>query len=97
MTLEESYDDLIRIFSEVDNAEDMKRLFEDLFTGPELKDFTIRWKLMNDLYQHKSQREIANDLHISLCRITRGSKMLKKKDGFVREKLAERYDGVYQI
>lgn len=97
MTLDEAYKDLLDVFTEIDSAEDMQHLFEDIFTEAELKDFTIRWKLMNDLYQHKSQREIANDLHISLCRITRGSKMLKKKDGFVRAKLAERYGGAYQI
>lgn len=97
MELNEAYDDLIRLFANTSDENEMRRLFEDLFTDAEQKDFTIRWKLMNDLYQHKSQRDIAKELKISLCRITRGSKMLKKKDGFIRGVLKDRYDDHYQI
>ncbi len=90
--LNEAYDDLLKLFTDVEDVDDMKALFEDMFTSAELKDFTIRWKLMNELYEHIPQRTIASQLGISLCRITRGSKMLKKKDGYVRRKLSERYD-----
>lgn len=92
MRLEDAYDDLIKVFTDVKDPEEMKALFEDMFTEAEIKDLRIRWKLMNDLYNHIPQRTIAKDLGISLCRITRGSRMLKKKDGFVRKTLAARYD-----
>jgi len=92
MDLKESYEDLIRLFAATNSEEEMKALFSDLFTDSEQKDFTLRWKLMNDLYQHVPQREIASNLHISLCKITRGSKMLKREDGYVRRVLSERYD-----
>lgn len=95
--LTESYNDLLDVFARVESRQDMKALFEDMFTNAEIKDFTIRWKLMNDLYQHVSQRAIASELRISLCRITRGSRMLKKKDGYVRKLLGERYSDHYQI
>ncbi len=95
--LTESYNDLLDVFARVESRQDMKALFEDMFTDAEIKDFTIRWKLMNDLYQHVSQRAIASELRISLCRITRGSRMLKKKDGYVRKLLGERYSDHYQI
>ena len=86
------YDDMIKLFTQVESEEDMKALFDDMFTQAEIRDFTIRWKLMNDLYEHVPQRTIAQELRISLCRITRGSRMLKKKDGYVRRRLSERYD-----
>ena len=86
------YDDMIKLFTQVESEEDMKALFDDMFTQAEIRDFTIRWKLMNDLYEHVPQRTIAQELRISLCRITRGSRMLKKKDGYVRRRLRERYD-----
>lgn len=86
------YDDMINLFTQVESEEDMKALFDDMFTQAEIRDFTIRWKLMNDLYEHVPQRTIAQELRISLCRITRGSRMLKKKDGYVRRRLSERYD-----
>ena len=86
------YDDMVKLFTQVESEEDMKALFDDMFTQAEIRDFTIRWKLMNDLYEHVPQRTIAQELRISLCRITRGSRMLKKKDGYVRRRLSERYD-----
>ena len=86
------YDDMVKLFTQVESEGDMKALFDDMFTQAEIRDFTIRWKLMNDLYEHVPQRTIAQELRISLCRITRGSRMLKKKDGYVRRRLSERYD-----
>ncbi len=90
--LENSYNELLELFTEVESTDDMKALFEDMFSDAEIKDFTIRWKLMNDLYMHVPQRTIAKNLRISLCRITRGSKMLKKKNGYVKSRLSARYD-----
>ncbi|MBR1918123.1 MAG: transcriptional regulator [Spirochaetales bacterium] len=96
MTLEESYEDLMKVFAEVESVDDMKALFTDIFTPAEIKDFTIRWKLMNDLMEGKPQRKIASDLRISLCRITRGSKMLKKKEGYVSRLLHDRHDETHR-
>jgi len=92
MTLEEARTDLIDLFVKTDNREEMEKLFQDLFTNAEIKDFTLRWKLMDDLYCHIPQRKIASDLGISLCKITRGSKMLKKEDGYARKILSARHD-----
>ena len=44
------YDDMIKLFTQVESEEDMKALFDDMFTQAEIRDFTIRWKLMNDLF-----------------------------------------------
>lgn len=85
-------DDILSVAVDIDNKEDMRRLFDDLFTEAEISDFVLRWLLMDDLKRGKSQREIAKNRNISLCKITRGSQMLKKKDGFMRALLSERYD-----
>ena len=92
MTNIDKYEDLLDLFASTNDRESMRLLFEDMFTDAEIKDLEIRWKLMNDLYNHVPQREIASNLHISLCRITRGSKMLKKKDGYVKSYLSNLYD-----
>lgn len=92
MTIIDKYEDLLDLFASTNDRESMRLLFEDMFTEAEIKDLEIRWKLMNDLYNHVPQREIASNLHISLCRITRGSKMLKKKEGYVKKYLSDHYD-----
>ena len=58
------------------------RLIKDflycLLTPAELADIAARWALVKALQQKVPQREIAKDLGISLCKITRGSRELKK-------------------
>jgi TrpR family trp operon transcriptional repressor len=57
-------------------------LIEDIFrcilTPAETADIAARWALVKALKQKIPQREIARDLGVSLCKITRGSKELKK-------------------
>lgn len=87
-----AFDDLVDIFTHIDDRNEMLSLFEDLFTDAEINDFILRFLLMDDLYKGKSQRDIASNRHISLCKITRGSRMLKKKEGFMRRLLSSKYD-----
>ena len=67
-----AYEDIINVFSSTSDPEEMKALFDDIFT--------------------ESEKEIASKRGLSLCKITRGSRMLKKEDGFMRHLLSSRYD-----
>ena len=51
-----------------------------LLTKAEIADIAGRWALVKSLRQNIPQREIAKDLGVSLCKITRGSRELKKSD-----------------
>jgi len=61
-----------------------KSLVEDflrcLLTPAEIADLAGRWALVRALREKKSQRDIARDYGISLCKITRGSRELKKEN-----------------
>ena len=87
-----AYEDIISILSSIDNKEDMAALLDDLLTDKEILDIIDRFLVLDDLYRGKSQRDIASNRRMSLCKITRGSKMLKKKDGYMRKLLSSRYD-----
>ena len=56
MTNIDKYEDLLDLFASTNDRESMRLLFEDMFTDAEIKDLEIRWKLMNDLYNHVPQR-----------------------------------------
>ena len=92
MEYQSTFEDLIHMFTSIKNKEEMTALFQDLFTPAELKDFTLRWHLLNDLYKHTPQRIIAKELKISLCKITRGSRILKNPDSPIKKELSRRYD-----
>lgn len=79
---------LLKVISEFKDIDEMGRFFEELLTPAELQDVSLRWKLMNDLYDGMTQRDIARKYRISLCKITRGSKILKA-DGSISLKLIQ--------
>lgn len=71
--------DLLAAISSMDSLEDLNRFFEDIFTPAELSDISLRWKLLKDLHKGLTQRKIAEKYGISLCKITRGSRILKNE------------------
>lgn len=72
--------ELAAVFASVGIAGDMEKLMGELFTENELSALILRWELMKMLKAGKTQRAIASDLHVSLCKVTRGNKILKDKN-----------------
>ncbi|MCF6246766.1 MAG: trp operon repressor [Desulfobacula sp.] len=75
--------ELLKVISSLKNTDEMNRFFEEIFTPAELDDISLRWKLLKDLHAGMTQRNIAKKYRISLCKITRGSKILKTKGSAV--------------
>jgi TrpR family trp operon transcriptional repressor len=65
----------------------MASFFEEIFTPKELKDLELRWELLKELHAGQTQRSIAARHKISLCKITRGSKVLKKQGSITKRLL----------
>ncbi len=85
----QSTEDLITLFSSIQDKDEIKQLFSELFTTSELRDVVLRWQLLKDLTGGLTQRAIASKYNISLCKITRGSKILKNQDSIVRAVLVD--------
>ncbi|HSL60838.1 MAG TPA: Trp family transcriptional regulator [Desulfotignum sp.] len=83
---------LLQVIAAIRDPDELARFFTDLFTPAELADISLRWKLLADLHQGMPQRKIARKYGISLCKITRGSRVLKKKEGVVARLLAQMSD-----
>ena len=58
----------------------IRRFLESILTPREREEIAGRWELVRLLNQGESQRHVARRLGMSLCKITRGSRELKKKD-----------------
>ncbi len=83
--------ELIEIFTDIDDEKTMTRLFEEIFTEKERRDIALRWQLLKELHEGQTQRKIAENHKISLCKITRGSKILKDTDSIIRQILIEKF------
>ncbi len=68
---------------------DISLILGELFTAKEIKTLNLRWELMKDLASGMTQRAIAEKHRISLCKITRGSKILKNPQSITGKFLKE--------
>ena len=69
--------DLARALASLGDAHAVSQSFDELFTPSELQLIVMRWLLMRKLRAGETQRAIAKELGLSLCKITRGSRILK--------------------
>ncbi len=88
--MEPSVQDLAKVFARIDTVRTMRKFFDEIFTEAERKDFALRWQLMKMLKKGVSQREIASRLGISLCKITRGAKILRDKNSVANKIIDKR-------
>ena len=85
--------ELINVFAELTDPQEMELFFREIFTPNEFNDLILRWQLLKDLHQGDAQRKIATRHHISLCKITRGSKILKQENSITKKILDTHYGG----
>ncbi|MDR2313894.1 MAG: trp operon repressor [Spirochaetaceae bacterium] len=70
--------ELCRILAEATDPKLLEAFLNCLLTPAETADIAARWALVKALRDGMPQREIAKTLGLSLCKITRGSRELKK-------------------
>ena len=61
----------------------------EILTPAEISTLSKRWRILKMLNEGFSQREIAKDLQVSLCKVTRGAKILKEKNSIVKKFLSK--------
>jgi len=83
--VKENFSELAQVLSMVKESDLLEDFLCCLLTQAEIADIAGRWALIKALRQNIPQREIAKSLGISLCKITRGSREMKKDNsGFMR-------------
>nr|WP_320191711.1 Trp family transcriptional regulator [uncultured Desulfobacter sp.] len=90
--------ELLDVILSIKNKDELEFFFEEIFTPAELSDLSLRWKLLKDLHAGMTQRKIAEKYGISLCKITRGSKVLKKKGSVafkMLDSLTDKFQGQF--
>lgn len=67
----------------------------EILTESEVETLSKRWCIIKGLTKGQTQREIAKDLKVSLCKVTRGSKILKNKNSVIKKYLKRRQQNEY--
>lgn len=82
--LEQNIRELSAAFAAISGPADIERFLRAILTEAEVAEIAGRWELVKLLESGMTQRRIAERLHMSLCKITRGSKELKKPQSALR-------------
>ncbi len=85
--------DLYDLFAQIESREEAKMLLDDLLTPQELDSLAERWQLIQELDKGTPQRDIAEKLHVSISKITRGSRMLQYGSGGFKHFLEKKNKG----
>ena len=73
---------------------EVERFFKELLTKSEIETLSKRWRILDLLAQGSTQRDIAKELKVSLCKVTRGAKILKDKNSTLsRHLIKEKNNG----
>jgi len=65
------------ILNKIDDSNDIYIFMQEILTESELETLSKRWRILKMLKEGKTQRDIAKELNVSLCKVTRGSKLLR--------------------
>lgn len=76
------------------NEAEINKFLSEMLTESELSVLSKRWRILNMLYDGVTQREIAKELQVSLCKVTRGAKIMKGQDAIVKKYLIKEKENV---
>jgi len=84
-TLAEYMDELAETLASVNDSALLKDFLRAILTPQEYSAVASRWALVRLLDSGMTQRKISETLGLSLCKITRGSKEMKKEQSSFRK------------
>lgn len=76
--------DIARVLAGLRDAKTVEHLLRELLTEREADRLSLRWDIVRCLSEGKSQRTIARQLGVSLCKITRGARELKQRESVLK-------------
>lgn len=86
--------DLIDSVVKIDSEVEMESFFKELLTESEIETLSKRWRILRMLNEGTTQREIAKELQVSLCKVTRGAKILKDEKSVLAKMIKEKKDDI---
>lgn len=82
--------DFIRVIQKISHNTALLHAFlNDILSPAEYEDIIKRWQIIKELSTGKPQRDIAKKLHVSIAKITRGSRELSNPKGGFQKALKQ--------
>jgi TrpR family trp operon transcriptional repressor len=80
--------ELIEVIFKIAKDKDLLADFiKDILTPREFENISVRWQIVKRLSKGEYHQGIAEDLHLGVATVTRGSREMRKKEGGLRRAL----------
>lgn len=74
--------ELVEVFSKIIGNKELMSLFlKDILTPNEFETLSLRWQIVKKLNKGETQRSVVDDLGLGMSTVTRGSRVLRNKNG----------------
>ncbi len=87
----QSIEELSALLSKMTQKE-INNFLHEILTDSEISDLSKRWRILKLLDRNFTQRDVAKELGVSLCKVTRGAKILKNSNAITRKMIKEMKD-----
>lgn len=75
---------IAKLIKNTNSEAEIVDFFKELLTASEIETLSKRWQILRMLTDGYTQRDISKELKVSLCKVTRGSRILKSKKSILR-------------
>lgn len=89
MVFDLQLENLVKSLVKIDSNDEMGLFFKELLTESEIETLFKRWRILEMLKNGYTQREVAKELQVSLCKVTRGAKILKDEKSVLARLIKE--------
>jgi TrpR family trp operon transcriptional repressor len=80
--------ELIEVLNKISKDKQLLADFmQDILTPREFENIAVRWEIVKRLAKGEHHQSIAEDLHLGVATVTRGSREMRKKEGGLRRAL----------
>ena len=90
-------EEIAKLVSGLESCDEVYNFLFEMLSESELSLLSKRWRILNMLAEGRTQRDIASELGVSLCKVTRGSKILKNSNAVVTKYLMKEKNNEYRF
>ena len=81
--------EITNIILKLNSQEEAQAFLKEMLSEAEMSALSKRWRILSMLAEGRTQRDIVKELKVSLCKVTRGSKLLKDKNSVITKHFME--------
>lgn len=82
-------EEITNFILKLNSKEEAQAFLMEMLSEAEMSALSKRWRILSMLAEGRTQRDIVKELKVSLCKVTRGSKLLKDKNSVITKHFME--------